>query len=128
MTGVVTSAKGDASLLVACLCAQWCNTCCDYQATFWRIREEFPLARFVWVDIEDESEIVEPVEVENFPTILISKSGQPRFFGTVTPHGQTLRALIASNCEAKPWLGTAAVAELAQRLEKTQPPPSQATV
>ena len=116
-----SSAKSDAPLLVACLCAQWCNTCCDYQATFWRIREEFPAARFIWVDIEDESERVEPVEIENFPTILISASGQPRFFGTVTPHGQTLRALIASNTEPQPWRGAADVIDLAQRLEKTQP-------
>lgn len=110
------------SLLVACLCAQWCNTCCDYQATFWQIQRDFPNARFIWIDIEDESERVEPIEIENFPTILISASGQPRFFGTVTPHGQTLRALITSHTEPQPWRGATEVIELVQRLEKTQPP------
>ena len=71
---------------------------------------------FIWVDIEDQAELVDPVEVENFPTILISASGQPRFFGTVTPHGETLRALIARSTDASPWRGGDEVVQLAQRL------------
>ena len=120
MTKVVTQPTDNAPLLVACLCAQWCNTCCDYQSTFWQMQQEFPDVSFLWVDIEDQSELVDPVEVENFPTILISASGQPRFFGTVTPHVETLRALIARSAASVPWRGAAEIVNLAHRLHLLQ--------
>ena len=83
-------------LLVACLCAQWCGTCKDYVPLFDSLQTEFPGAVFRWIDIEDESELVDPIEVENFPTILIATGGQARFFGTVMPHLETLRRLVQS--------------------------------
>lgn len=84
-------------LLIACLCAQWCGTCNDYAPLFNQLQQDYPLARFVWVDIEDEADLVDPVEVENFPTILIATGATARFFGTVTPHIETLRRLIDSH-------------------------------
>lgn len=81
-------------LLVACLCAEWCGTCRDYQATFEHMRTQFPGARFVWIDVENEAELVDPIEVENFPTLLIARRDQAMFFGTVTPHMETLQRLI----------------------------------
>jgi thiol-disulfide isomerase/thioredoxin len=84
-------------LLVACLCAQWCGTCKDYAPLFEGLKADFPGATFRWLDIEDESELVDPIEVENFPTLLIATAGQARFFGTVTPHIETLKRLIQSH-------------------------------
>jgi thiol-disulfide isomerase/thioredoxin len=84
-------------LLVACLCAQWCGTCKDYAPLFEGLQADFPGATFRWVDIEDESELVDPIEVENFPTLLIATGGQARFFGTITPHIETLKRLIQSH-------------------------------
>jgi thiol-disulfide isomerase/thioredoxin len=84
-------------LLVACLCAQWCGTCKDYFVLFNSLQSDFPGATFRWIDIEDESELVDPIEVENFPTLLIATSGQARFFGTITPHIETLKRLIQSH-------------------------------
>ena len=84
-------------LLVACLCADWCGTCKDYRAPFLQLQTEFPTARFVWVDIEDEAELVDPIEVDDFPTLLIAAHGQAQFFGTITPHVDTLRRLIQSH-------------------------------
>ena len=83
-----------ADLLIACLCAEWCGTCRDYQAPFEQMQAQFPGARFLWIDVEDESELVDPVTVENFPTLLISRRDQALFFGTVTPHMETLQRLI----------------------------------
>ncbi|WP_158558827.1 thioredoxin family protein [Rhodoferax lacus] len=83
-------------LLVACLCAQWCGTCKDYVPLFEGLQSEFPDADFRWIDIEDEAEVVDPIEVENFPTILIVSGGQARFFGPVMPHLETVRRLIQS--------------------------------
>ena len=87
-------------LLVACLCAQWCRTCGEYEPLFTQLQTEFPQARFQWIDIEDEADLVDPIEVENFPTILIAVEGRARFFGTVTPHIDTLRRLVQAQLAA----------------------------
>ena len=98
-----------APLLVTCLCAQWCGTCRDYQPLFAQLQAEFPQVRFTWVDVEDESELVDPVEVENFPTLLMARGGQPLFFGTVMPHWETLKRLVQNHLDA----GQTAVAQSA---------------
>lgn len=85
-------------LLVACLCAQWCGTCREYEATFLQVQAQFDrdAARFLRIDIEDEAELLDAVEVENFPTVLIARGDAVLFFGTLTPHEQTLRRLVQS--------------------------------
>ena len=85
------------AVLVACLCAEWCNTCTDYRAPFMQLQQEFPQAKFVWIDIEDEADLIDPIEVDNFPTLLIASAGEPQFFGTVTPHLDTLRRLVQNH-------------------------------
>ena len=86
--------------LVACLCAQWCLTCDSYRSVFEGLASEFPDARFVWVDIEDESDLVDPIEVENFPTLLIGVASEVRFFGTVMPHAETLKRMVQTQLTA----------------------------
>lgn len=86
-------------LFVACLCAQWCGTCREYQPLFEQLQPRFPGARFLWIDIEDEADVVDPIEVENFPTLLIARGEQSLFFGTVTPHLQTLERLLRNTLE-----------------------------
>ena len=83
-----------APLDVICLCAQWCGTCNDYASRFRQIEKAFPQVRFMWIDIEDEADLVDPVEVENFPTLLIARGGKPIFFGTILPHVETLEGLV----------------------------------
>ena len=97
----MSNASSAAPLLVACLCAQWCGACREYQPLFEALQKEFPQATFRWVDIEDEADLVDPIEVENFPTLLIAQGGQARFFGTVTPHLETLRRLLQAHCEGQ---------------------------
>lgn len=104
-------------LLIACLCAQWCGTCNDYAPLFKQLQLDYPQARFAWIDIEDEADLVDPVEVENFPTILIATGTTARFFGTVTPHIETLRRLIDSHAtEASARKADAQVQALTERL------------
>ena len=81
-------------LLVACLCADWCGTCRTYRTVFDTLAAEFADVRLMWIDVEDESELVDPIEVEDFPTILIASPHHALFFGTVLPHIQTLQRLI----------------------------------
>jgi thioredoxin 1 len=110
-------------LLVACLCAQWCGTCTQYRPLFTALQTEFPGARFAWIDVEDEAELVDPIEVENFPTLMIAVGSEARFFGTVTPHLETLRRLIHSGADsAAGQCPDPDVQELAKRLTASLTP------
>ena len=86
------------ALWVVCLCAQWCNVCEQYRRTFTQaqasVLADHANVRFLWLDIEDESEVLDPLDVENFPTVLLAVGDTPRFFGTITPQSQTLERLV----------------------------------
>ncbi|WP_317204711.1 thioredoxin family protein [Janthinobacterium sp.] len=71
--------------IVACLCAGWCGTCSGYRAVFEALAERHPDKVFVWIDIEDQAEVVGELDIENFPTLLIQREDQVAFFGTVLP-------------------------------------------
>jgi len=109
-------------LLVACLCAAWCGTCTDYRAVFERLKAEFADAQFMWVDIEDRADLVDPIEVDDFPTVLIATRGQPVFFGPITPHPETLRRLVQTHSQghAQPLVNAEDVAGLVARLTAPQ--------
>lgn len=82
-------------LLVACLCAAWCGTCREYEAAFAAARRaDGAAADWAWVDIEDHDEVLGPLDVDNFPTLLIARGDEVLFYGTVTPHLQTLLRLL----------------------------------
>jgi len=87
-------------LLVACLCAQWCHVCCDYRDSFAQVKTaiqaDHPQAQFIWLDIEDEADLLHPLDVDDFPTLLIAVGDAPRFFGPITPQPQTLERLVRS--------------------------------
>jgi hypothetical protein len=89
------------SVLVVCLCADWCNVCGDYRSRFeqvqQRIQAEFPQSRFLWIDVEDDADLLHPLDVENFPTLLLAVGNEPRFFGPITPQAQTLERLVQSH-------------------------------
>jgi thioredoxin 1 len=105
-----------APLLVACLCAQWCRTCDAYRDTLVATRLAMHIGhphaalRFVWIDIEDESELVGDLDIEDFPTILLARGDQVLFFGPVMPHAQTLDRLVRSALDTElPPLSAAAL-------------------
>lgn len=85
-------------LLVACLCAGWCNVCGEYRSRFDQVQAsvtaDYPQARFVWLDVEDEADLLHPLDVDDFPTLLIAMGDAPLFFGPLTPQAQTLERLV----------------------------------
>lgn len=85
--------------LVACLCAAWCRVCDSYREVFAALRLQHPGYRFVWVDIEDDAELVGDLEVETFPTLLIGVGETLRFIGPVTPQLASAQRLLASSGE-----------------------------
>ena len=119
---------------VACLCALWCGTCGSYRATFEELAARHPDTNFVWIDIEDQADVVGDLDIDNFPTLLIQHEDNVAFFGTVLPDGglahrmvqaqqalsaEELAALAGSTQERRDWqrdcnLRTLLAATLAQ--------------
>ena len=81
---------------VACLCAAWCGTCASYRADFDGLAARHPDKTFVWIDIEDQADVVGDLDVENFPTLLLQHGDTVAFFGTVVPDPQVAERLIVS--------------------------------
>jgi thiol-disulfide isomerase/thioredoxin len=71
--------------VVACLCAAWCGTCASYRAAFDSVAARHPDKLFVWIDVEDQADVVGDLDVENFPTLLIQRDDVVAFFGTMLP-------------------------------------------
>jgi thioredoxin 1 len=84
---------------VACLCAAWCNVCADYRAGFDELAARHPDKNFIWIDIEDQADIVGDFDVDNFPTLLIQRGDTVAFFGTVQPDHRQANRLIAAQAE-----------------------------
>jgi thioredoxin-like negative regulator of GroEL len=81
---------------VACLCAAWCGTCDSYRHSFETLAARHPDLRFVWIDIEDQADIVGDLDIDNFPTLLIQHDELVAFFGTVLPDPALAERLIAA--------------------------------
>jgi thioredoxin 1 len=79
---------------VACLCAAWCDVCRQYRPAFEALAARHPDKRFVWIDVEDEADIVGDFDVDNFPTLLIQRGDAVAFFGTVLPDAGQAHRLV----------------------------------
>ena len=87
---------------VVCLCAAWCGTCGVYRPLFDELARAYPEVRFEWVDIEDDSDIAGDLDVETFPTLLISDGARALFLGPLLPQAPVLARLLASLQTAAP--------------------------
>ena len=85
--------------IVACLCAAWCDVCRQYQASFEELAARHPDKRFIWIDVEDQADVVGELDVENFPTILIQRDDVVAFYGTMLPEARQLHRLIEAQAE-----------------------------
>jgi thioredoxin reductase (NADPH) len=83
-------------LLVACLCATWCKTCTEFRTTFDRLAASIPHAKFVWLDVEDDSALVGDIEIENFPTLAVFRGDKPLFYGVTMPQEGVVARTLAS--------------------------------
>lgn len=96
MAGMPPSLQFPDGRWVACLCAGWCGTCRDYRPVFDQVVAAHPGMRFLWLDIEDEADLVGELDIETFPTLLIADGAALRFAGPLLPHAATLSRLLAS--------------------------------
>ena len=86
--------RTDAPMLVACLCAAWCGSCREFEESFEALSERHPETIFVWIDVEDYSDLVDGIDVENFPTIVIQYGSEVRFTGALPPRIAQIERLI----------------------------------
>ena len=88
---------------VVCLCADWCGACKAYRDVFLQTAESlmdaYPDCRFVWIDVEDQADLVGDLEIETFPTLLVASDDGLNFLGAVTPQPDVLRRMVNSLLE-----------------------------
>ena len=92
----------DGRWVVACLCAAWCGTCGSYRSAFEALAARHPDKTFVWIDIEDQAEVVGDLDVENFPTLLLQRDDTVAFFGTMLPDAALAERLVLAQAELAP--------------------------
>ncbi len=85
--------------VVACLCAGWCDVCKQYRAGYEALAADFPDTQFVWIDIEDQADLVGDLDVENFPTILMQRGDVVAFYGTMLPEPRQVARLLSAQQE-----------------------------
>lgn len=90
------SGSAEAEFLVSCLCAQWCGTCREYRPAFEALASGLPEVGFAWVDVEDQPEVVDELDVENFPTLVIQRGEAVLFCGPMLPQIGLLERLLES--------------------------------
>ena len=112
--GAVAATVASGRWVVACLCAAWCGTCGSYRAAFEALAARHPEHAFVWIDIEDEAEVVGDLDVENFPTLLLQRGDTVAFFGTVLPDPAIAERMLQSQLQHS----DAELARLAQSSEE----------
>lgn len=82
--------------LVSCLCAAWCDTCQSYRKGFDDLQALHLDKCFAWIDIEDHANLVDDLDIENFPTILIEYQHHVLFLGTMMPDASLVHRLLNS--------------------------------
>jgi thioredoxin 1 len=96
---VLSEALASGKWVVACLCAGWCDVCKQYRAGFDALASQYPEHQFVWIDIEDQSDLIGDLDVENFPTILMQRGDTVAFYGTMMPEPKQVARLLEAQLE-----------------------------
>lgn len=95
----LSSTLAEDKWVVACLCAAWCDVCKQYRAGFDALADEHAQHQFVWIDIEDQADLVGDLDVENFPTILIQHRDTVVFYGTMLPEPRQVARLLQAQLD-----------------------------
>jgi hypothetical protein len=66
----------------------------EYRPGFLALAKKFPGVEFRWVDIEDQADEVGDLEVENFPTIRVTRGEEVLFHGPQLPIHSHLERLL----------------------------------
>ncbi len=61
-----------------------------------QIGTDYPRARLVWVDVEDDEDLAGDIDIDTFPTVLLGQGEVARFFGPLLPQAGVLKRLLES--------------------------------
>jgi len=89
----------DDSWIVACLCAGWCGACREYRQGFMDLANSHPDVHFIWIDIEDQADVVGDLDIDNFPTLLIQRGDIVTFISPVHPDPKQAERILQSQTE-----------------------------
>jgi hypothetical protein len=72
------------------------------------------------MDVEDEADFLDPLDVENFPTLLIGKGDRALFWGAIAPQATTLERMVRTLAQDvdHPGLSQPDLAALFTRIRK----------
>ena len=91
-----TGAPEQAPWWVACLCAAWCGVCREWQPLFLEQARAHPQMHFAWVDVEDEDDAMGEVDIETFPTLLVSRGEEVLYLAPIPPSASQFTRLLAT--------------------------------
>jgi thioredoxin len=92
--GTASLPLDDDTLIVVCLCAQWCDSCRQFRGVYERISAMRAEPSFVWLDIEDDAVLVGDLDIESFPTLALYRGERLLHYGASTPHPDVIVRLI----------------------------------
>lgn len=87
------------SLDVVCLCADWCGTCRSYAEVFDSLKQTRVGHVYRWIDIEDDADALGDIDIETFPTLMLSCEGRVLFAGPVLPRLSDAQRLVDAQVE-----------------------------
>lgn len=87
-------AAGDATLAVA-FCAQWCSTCREFRPALARLAAARPDVFVLWLDVEDDADLLDDLELDTFPTLAIYGGATLRHYGPVLPQASLVERLLS---------------------------------
>lgn len=92
----LVSRETTGAVWVICLCADWCHLCRDYRDVMNTMARHFSAFKFAWLDIEDNAALVDDLDIETFPTLVVADAAGLLFFGALTPQAPVLKRLLES--------------------------------
>ncbi len=94
---LLAASMTDSSWTVACFCAQWCGACRNWFEPFKTLSEKYPDLNFIWIDIEDHADLLDTLEIDNFPCLLIQYGDIVNFFGAIHPDIKVAERLLLNH-------------------------------
>lgn len=122
-TATLHELAAPAEAFMACLCAAWCRTCDDFRPAIEAWARQRADVSVVWLDVEDDADLVGDIDVENFPTLLIQRDGAVRFFGPIPPRVSHAERLLTASMAADGMQADDDLPDLHARLLAAYSPP-----
>lgn len=82
--------------LIVCLCADWCNNCNEWEKAFSTLSDKYPTDCFVWLDIDQHSDMISDIDLDVLPVLLVQKNQSIIFLGAIEPIFETVISILNS--------------------------------